>query len=146
EIKACELVEKYQDQVERELEAFPYRDRSTMRDPAAWLIKAIESGDYSQPVKAEKKRAEAAARRQLEAKQEREEKYTELYFAEYVAPFRDQLETNNAEAFEVYQQRCERMDRYSTDRDECERERFKLWDLVDMSKSFPELGFLTLDD
>jgi hypothetical protein len=81
--RARKLVQKHRAAVERELAAFPHRDRSSIKDPAAWLIRAIESGDYSAPTKLaarakpqpvtpqqqqQEEQARALARRQQEAR------------------------------------------------------------------------------
>jgi hypothetical protein len=140
------LAANYPDAAERELEAWPERDQSGMKNPLGWLRKAIENGDFTQPPKLEEKRATRKKGREVEAKKVREEKYNELYLRQYLRPFAATLPTTNPEAFNAYQERCERIDRYGNDLPEEARAFFKLWDLVEMAQYWPELGLLSLDD
>jgi hypothetical protein len=145
EEKAQELVESYPDRVERELESFPHRDRAKMKDPAAWLIRAIEKGDYSQPARLEEKRRARAAESAKKRREEADAKYRPRYLSEYLQPFALHLPKLSPEAFAIYTERCTRMDQYLTQLDGAQRERFKLWDLEEMAKDWPELELLGFD-
>lgn len=146
EKKATELVTAHQAAAEREVEAFPHRNRSVMKDPAAWLIRAIESGDYSQPPKLQAKRTQRAAEKKEQEREAREAKYRPLYFAEYLEPFSANLSALNTEAFEVYQKRCEQMDLNFSHWAQEDRERFKVWDLELMARDWPDLQLIRFDD
>lgn len=99
EKKATELVKKQRESVEREIEAWPHRDKSKMKDPAAWMIRAIESGDYSQPPMAESKRIQKAAAQ----KQAAREAIRERFAGDYRAYLSGQLEVLRAEDERVYE-------------------------------------------
>jgi len=108
EAKARELAMHRREATERELEAFPHRDRAKMKDPAAWLIKAIESGNYSQPAKAEEKRAKREAEKKAEENRRIEEirqNHRQRFLPKYLKHVREELariEREHAEAFEQF--------------------------------------------
>jgi hypothetical protein len=101
EKKAAELVRDRRESVERELEAWSHRDKSKMKDPAAWLIKAIESGDYSQPQKVETKRAQRIAAQKQQAREATRQRLASDYNA-YLSGELDTLRTEHEEAYEVF--------------------------------------------
>jgi len=89
EVKALKLVKNHRSGVERELEAWPHRDKSKMKEPSAWLIKAIESGDYSQPPAVEKKRKA----KEFAEQRKREEEQTERLRVQYRQFLESELKT-----------------------------------------------------
>lgn len=101
EKKASELVRDRRESVERELEAWPHRDKSKMNDPAAWLIKAIESGDYSLPQKVETKRAQRMAAQKQQAREATRQRLASEY-RDYLSGELDALRTEHEEAFEIF--------------------------------------------
>ena len=143
EQRAREVVAGHREAAERELEAFPYRDRSKIKDPAAWLIKAIESGRYSQPVKVEEKRWKRTADQSRKGREEAEQKYRGEYMETYLRPMLAYLEAVNSELFEYYESRCASMDKLYP---ECSEEDLALWKLCELEVVFaeyPDSGFLT---
>lgn len=103
EKKALELVRSQRESVERELEAWPHRDKSKMKDPAAWLIKAIENGDYSLPQKAESKRAQKTAEQKQAEKKAIREQFADEYRA-YLDGELEALQTENEQVYEAFSQ------------------------------------------
>lgn len=101
EKKAQELVRSHRESVERELEAWPHRDKSKMKDPAAWLIKAIESGDYSLPLKVESKRVQKTAAQKQAAREAIREQFADDYRA-YLSGKLETLQTENEHAYEAF--------------------------------------------
>ena len=99
EKKALELVQNRRESVERELEAWAHRDKSKMKEPAAWLIRAIESGDYSLPQKVESKRVQTTAAQ----KQAAREAIREQFAGDYRAYLSVQLEALRAEDEQTYE-------------------------------------------
>ena len=89
-----------------------------------------------------KRKAEAETKRREEERAKLHEEFSPGYLDDYLIPIRDRLQEISAEAFDIYQERCRRIDEFSSIGEE-HRERFKLWDLEEMSKSWPELGILT---
>jgi hypothetical protein len=140
---ARELVKKLPEQVERELEAFPYRKLDGIENPAGLLIAAIRSGDYSQPPKLEAKRQERAATAAKKGREDLEKKFRPEYIETYLKPLRDSLSSENPEAFERYMERCLNFDRFFPERPDELRATWKLIDLETMAEEFPEFGFLT---
>ncbi len=149
---AYRLIKDDQEEVERQINAFPSRKLDGIENPAGLLIAAIRN-KYAipQPISsaevktATKRKADAEAKRKEEARTKIQGEFSPEYFDEYLRPIRDRLREINAEAFTVYQTRCSRIDEFSTIEEE-HRERFKLWDLEEMSKSWPELEILTFWD
>jgi hypothetical protein len=140
------LAVNYSEAALRELRAWPDRDKSGMKNPLGWLRKAIEKGDFSSPPKMKAKQAPQGKGREVDAKKSLEDRYNELYLREYLRPFAASLSTVNAEAFNAYQERCDRIDRYGNDLPEEARAFFKLWELADMSQYWPEIGLLKLHE
>lgn len=103
EKKAFELVRSQRESVERELEAWPHRDKSKMKDPAAWLIRAIESGDYSLPQKTESKRAQKTAAQKQAARDAIREQFAGEYRA-YLSGELETLQAENEQAHEAFSQ------------------------------------------
>ncbi len=99
ERKARELVADHRQSVERELEAWPHRDKSKMKEPSAWLIKAIQSGDYSQPQAVETKRQA----KEFSEKRKREEQETARLRVEYRKVLEAEFETLKREHKEQYE-------------------------------------------
>lgn len=142
EKKSVSLLHSYPDRVERELEAFPYRDHSKMKDPTAWLIRAIESGDYSQPPKvAEQQKKKVAEKKQKDRKQI-EELYRAEYLSDYLRPLRAELKEKYPEAASIYEKRCLNWDTFFPDHPEELRDIWKLSDLEVIAEEFPKFGFL----
>lgn len=142
EQKAVGLVLEYQDRVERELEAFPYRDQSRMKDPAAWLVRAIESGDYSQPPKVEEARQRKAIAKREKERKEIEERYRADYIRLYLRPLQAELKDRYPEAASIYARRCVSWDESFADHPAELRDLWKLSDLEVMAEEFPKFGFL----
>lgn len=101
EKKAFELVRDRRESVERELEAWPHRDTSKMNDPAAWLIKAIESGAYSLPQKIETKRAQRTTAQKQNAKDALRESLASDYQA-YLSRELEVLQLRHEEAYRIF--------------------------------------------
>ena len=108
EKKAFELVRSQRESVERELEAWPHRDKSKMKDPAAWLIKAIESGDYSLPKKTKTKRMQKIVEQSQKARAPTREQFADEYKA-YLSGELEALRTENEQAYEIF---CEQFDHF----------------------------------
>lgn len=142
EQKARSLVLAYPDRVERELEAFAYRDKSKMKDPAAWLIRAIENGDYSQPSKVEEHRQKKAVAKKEKERQQLEERYRGEYQHQYLRPLQAELKENHPEAASIYEKRCANWDNFFPDHPPEMRDLWKLSDLEVMAEEFPKFGFL----
>lgn len=140
------LATKHPKAAEQELDAWPEREKAGMKNPLGWLRKAIETGDFALPVKPEPKKSARKAIRETDAKKSREERYNELYMREYLAPFAANLPMIDAEAFQVYQERCDRIDSGGAELPEEARTFFKLWELADMAQYWPEIGLLKLDE
>jgi hypothetical protein len=121
--KARELAVKHRDAAERELDAFPHRERSKMKDPVAWLIGAIESGDYSQPPNVEaKRRQEEATHKRKAAEARREQEAAELspLYAAYLHSALNRIESQHASEYGAF---CEdeRRKRQSVERIKSQR-------------------------
>ena len=101
EAKAKALVENHREAVERELEAWTHRDKSKMKDPSAWLIKAIESGDYSQPQAVEKKRKIKAFAEQKKREEEQIERLRVVY-AEFLKAELKALKKKDKDQYEAF--------------------------------------------
>jgi hypothetical protein len=143
EEKARSLVISHPDRVERELEAFPHRDRSRMKDPAAWLIRAIENGSYTQPPKVEEARQKTARTKAEKRKKEMESQFKTEYIEQYLLPLREALAEKHPDAAEIYEKRCRNWDEFFPDRPVELRNAWKLSDLEVMTEEYPEFGFLT---
>ena len=81
-LKADELVQRFPDETERQLEAWPYRTDENVREPAGFIIRAIEQGfslpkayleAKEQATAREKAAAAAKVKAQVEAEQARQE-------------------------------------------------------------------------
>jgi pyruvate/2-oxoglutarate dehydrogenase complex dihydrolipoamide acyltransferase (E2) component len=92
--RARKLVQKHRAAVERELAAFPHRDRSGIKDAAAWLIRAIERGDYSAPPKlaAQAKQTQAVQQQQQRAQTQAD------YRSAYEAYLRQEMQAFKAKS------------------------------------------------
>lgn len=108
--KAGELVIKRRESVERELEAWPERNLEGVKEPAAWLIKAIEKGNYSQPRTVaekrarEKKRRADESQRALETARERhQQRFGETYSA-YVRQRVEEIKKSHHEAYRTFEE------------------------------------------
>ena len=143
EEKALALVISHPDRVERELEAFPHRDRSRMKDPAAWLIRAIENGGYTQPPKVEEARKKRSNAKAEKRKQEMEAQYRKEYITGYLRPLQASLAENHPEAAALYEKRCRNWDEFFPNRPVELRNAWKLSDLEVITEEHPEFGFLT---
>ena len=140
---ARKLVLTHPGRVERELEAFAHRDQSKMNDPAAWLIKAIEKGNYTQPPQVEHKRRQQAAKGAEERRNEIAAQYWGEYVEAYLLPLRATLAELHPGAAEIYAAMCRNLDELFSDRDQAELESWKLGDLEVLAKERPEFGLLT---
>lgn len=146
---AHRLVKEDREEVEKQLAAFPNRKLDGIENPAGLLITSIRN-KYAipQPISSTeaktvaRRRAEAEAKRREEAREELHREFAPEYLETYLMPVRDRLHEINAEAADVYGERCGRIDEFSSIEDD-QRERFKLWDLEQMSKDWPELEILT---
>lgn len=150
---AYRLVTDDQSEVEKQLDAFPNRRLDGIDNPAGLLIASIRNKyPVPQPIRdAEAKaqarrRAEAKAKRREDVRQELHREFAPEYLNTYLRPIRDGLKEINVEAFEAYQARCERMDEFFLSADADQQELWSLWDLEEMSKSWPELEILTFWD
>jgi hypothetical protein len=143
EEKGIELLLAYPERVARELESFPHRDRSRMKDPASWLIRAIEKGNYTQPPQVEKKRRERANKRTEERRRQIELQYRNEYAGAYLRPLRDSLAESHPEAAEIYAQHCARLDQDYPERPDELLQEWKLSDLETLANERPEFGLLT---
>lgn len=72
-----------------------------MHDPAAWLIRAIESGDYSQPQKVEKKRVQKMVEQRQKAKDDLRERFAGEYMT-YLSGELEALRTEHEQAYEIF--------------------------------------------
>lgn len=149
---AYRLVKDDRGEVEKQLQAFSNRKLDGIENPAGLLIAAIRN-KYVVPKPilngeaktSAKRRAEIAARRREDSRQRLHKEFSPEYLEIYLRPIRDRLHEINGEAFEAYQARCDRMNDFlSMDGDDLEL--WKLWDLEEMSKSWPELAILTFWD
>lgn len=145
EEKGLELVQAHPERVQRELEAFPHRNLATMKDPAAWLIRAIEKGNYTQPAPVEKKRRQSAAQKAEARRAEIEQQFRGEYAESYLVPLRDSLAVLHPVAAQVYAQHCAEMDRTFTDRPAEELAAWKLADLGMLIEKHAEWGLLTFE-
>lgn len=145
EEKGRELIQTHSDRVQRELEAFPHRNLAGMNDPAAWLIRAIEKGNYSQPAPVEKKRSQSAAQKVEARRVEIEQQFRGEYAESYLVPLRDSLAVLHPVAAQVYAQHCAEMDRTFTDRPAEELIAWKLADLGMLIEKHAEWGLLTFE-
>jgi hypothetical protein len=149
---AYRLVKDDQGEVEKQLEAFPNWKLDGIENPAGFLIASIRN-KYAVPQSVHdagakalaKRRAEAKAKRREEARQKLHKEFSPEYLNTYLRPIRDRLKEINVEAFDAYQARCERMNDFLSADGE-DHELWKLWDLEEMSKSWPELKILTFWD
>lgn len=104
--KARELVEKYPDRVAQELEAWPHREKGSVKDPASWLIRAIERGNYSQPPKVEAKRQQTAAAKKQKSREEVRQRLMSEYHA-YLSQELQDLKANHTDWHEFFTQKFE---------------------------------------
>jgi hypothetical protein len=107
--KATALVQKHPEEVKKELEALPARNLTEVKDVAAWLIRAIERGNYSQPVKIveqktkeEKRKTEEVTKALTEARQ-RHEKRFEAQYSDYVQEQMADIKKSHPEAYRTYE-------------------------------------------
>jgi len=149
---AQRLVKDDQVEVEKQLDAFPNRKLDGIENPAGLLIASIRNKyGIPQPVHDAgvktfaRRRTETKAKRKEEARQHLHRDFSPEYLNTYLRPIRDRLKEISAEAFDAYQTRCERMSDF-LDTDGEDHELWKLWDLEEMSKSWPELEILTFWD
>lgn len=140
ERKARELVERFPAEVKRELEAWPHRDTSRIKSPAAWLIRAIESGDYSLPLEVKVRRAEKVESAEQKAKEELREKFLGAYH-KFLSQELEALQENNSQAYEVF---CEEFDHYWTaiagSVSEDQRDLMRLHFFEHFAEEAPQLG------
>ena len=137
---ARELVEKFPDRVESELEAFPHRRLDGVENPAGLLISAIKSGKYSQPPKVEKKRAEKKTQAAKKRREEHEAQFRMSYISEYLRPNIEALETAHPEAFAELQQELSMWDGYKHRPD---YEGLRLYSFEKFAEENPGLKILT---
>lgn len=150
---ACRLVQDDQREVEKQIEAFPNRRLNEIGNPAGFLIAAIRNKyDVPQPIRnsgaktVARRRVEAEAKGREDMRQELHKQFAPEYLNTYLRPIRDQLSELNVKAFEEYQNRCKRMEEFFPSSEEDQQDLWRLWDLEEMSKSWPELGILTFWD
>jgi hypothetical protein len=148
EVKARELAAKHREAAERELESFPHRERSKMKEPAAWLIRAIEKGNYSQPSDIEQKRKRAGERERTakteaekKAREEHREKFIDRYH-DYLRPERDRIERERPDEYKRYADFIAG-NRVLRTISEIHQERTALGFFEDFIEERPELGVLT---
>jgi hypothetical protein len=77
-----------------------------MKDPAAWLIRAIENGDYSQPSKVEERRQRRPCAKKQKSGSRLEERYRGEYHHRYLRPLQAELKEKHPEAASIYEKRC----------------------------------------
>jgi hypothetical protein len=137
---ARELVETFPERVEQELEAFPHRKLEGVGNPAGLLIAAIKKGDYSQPPKVEKKRAEKKAQATKQRREEHEAQFRLNYVNEYLRPKIEALETANPEAFAELQRELLMWDGY---KHRADYEGLRLYTFEKFAEENPGLKILT---
>jgi hypothetical protein len=107
--KAGGLVLTHRESVERELEAMPGRNKEGIKDLAAWLIKAIERGNYSQPRNVsekrekEKKQKAEVATRELQNAREKHELRFEKEHSNYVWQRVEEIKKSHPEAYSAFE-------------------------------------------
>lgn len=143
EEKGRELVQAYPYQVACELESFPHREHSKIKDPAAWLIRAIEKGDYSQPVQLEKTRTQRTRQRVESRQQEIERQFRSEYAESYLIPLSASLPTLHPEAAKLYAHRCAQWDLDFPEHAVAVRESWKLADLEVLAEERHDFRILT---
>jgi hypothetical protein len=104
--KARELVDRFPERVEQELEAWPHREKGSVKDPASWIIRAIERGNYSQPSKVEAKRQQKAAVKKQKSREETRKQLMSEYHI-YLRQELQDLEANHTEWHEHFFQEFE---------------------------------------
>jgi len=109
---ARELVETHPEEVQRQLDALPFREK--IKNAAAYLIKAIRE-HYPLPVDLDEKKARAEKARQAEqtsiekrAREEQREKYAGM-FSDYLRSEMDLLEELQPDVFSKFQDDFKRM-------------------------------------
>ena len=142
EKKARELVERFTDGVRRELEAWTHRDKSRIKSPAAWLIRAIESGDYSLPSEVKSRRAGKVETEDQKAREELRAKFLGAYH-EYLGQELESFRENNSQAYEVF---CVEFGHYWTaiagSVSEDQRDLMRLHFFEHSAEESPQLGIL----
>lgn len=106
ESKARELIEKCPERVEQELEAWPHREKGSVKDPASWLIRAIERGNYSQPPKVEAKRQQKAAAKKQKSREETRQRLVGEY-REYLRHELQDIKANYPDGYKVFSDQFE---------------------------------------
>lgn len=142
--KAHELVRTCRESVEREMDVWGLRDQSKMKDPAAWLIKAIESGDYAKPQKARGgKRSEKATAPRRKGSDALRERLAEEY-AGYLSGELESLQTRHEQAYKVFgEEFAAYWDLACRGVAEDERESVRVHFLEKFAEENPALGILT---
>lgn len=100
ETTARELVRDFRTSVEDQLQAFPYRDRSAIRDVASWLVKAIRE-NYALPetmIQTQQKETSRKQARERELLEEARKRHEELHDEDYT----QYLDTRIEEIRELY--------------------------------------------
>jgi hypothetical protein len=105
---AQELATAYPESSRRELELWPYRDKSKMRNPPGFLRDAIEKGNYTPPPDIEKAVASAEKRQKAEqeaaeqkAREDHREKFADAYY-DYLRPERERIKREHAEEYKKF--------------------------------------------
>ena len=122
EITARELVREHRQAVELQLHSLPYRDRSTIRDLASWLVKAIRE-NYAVPeimIQTQQKEATRKKAREREILEETRKRHEEFYDEAYT----DYLDTRITEIKTTYP------DVYAAFDEATKEERQKLFGLI----------------
>lgn len=107
EMKATDLVTSKQDQVKFQLEVFQYRDKARIKDPAGYLIRAIE-GDFIAPkgyldqkVRKEREEKEVKERTLKVTREQHERKYKKLYY-QYLSERKLEIQSFYDDVFQDY--------------------------------------------
>jgi hypothetical protein len=142
EIKARELVDKFPERVEREIDAWPHRKLDGVENPAGLLIAAIERGDFSQPPKVEKKRAEKKAQAAKQRKEEHEEKFRPVY-SDYLRKEMRRIEKEHTEAFAEFERDFDGMRQVANQLSANHLAQFRLYSFERFASENQGLGILT---
>jgi hypothetical protein len=146
---ARELVRDYRAAVEAQLDAFPHRDRSGIRDTSAWLIRAIREG-YELPAglaevkaKAEEVKRARAKKALEEARHSHEERHRAA-FEEYLATELARFQEASQEAYTAFNSDFEkRVGRILRSLSPENREGVRLAHFADWAKGKAGLSVLT---
>lgn len=143
---ARELIDVHCDEVERQLEALPFRER--VKDRAAYLVKAIRDG-YALPTDLGEKKSRAGKQRQTEKtkaeKQSREdhrEKYMAVFF-DYLREEMKRLEETDYESLEEFYDLFAGLDDVTQRFDPASRDALMLSEFAEFAGERPELEVLT---